>query len=176
MVQLIRWLLTKHGFTEDHADAIIDKLRSEMTGVTGEKVNDDEARTALVQRLTLFITRLQLDDGTPHHIFEDRYQHNYQIILQIISQIFVGIPVGVISGILGNKLYAVIMVNNENRQHAEFCWKIGNIYLQQGALDRAIDEYGQAIRFYPGYAQAFHDRGLAHLRKRRERSRHRGFR
>jgi len=85
--------------------------------------------------------------------------------MQVIVQIFVGFPVSVIAGMLGTKLYTIITVNNENREHAEFCWKIGNVYLQQGALDHAIDEYGQAIKFYPGYAQAFHDRGLAHLKQ-----------
>jgi hypothetical protein len=65
MVQLIRWLLIKNGFTEDHADAVIEKLRSEMTGVTAQKINNDEIRSALSQRLALYITRLQLSDKTP---------------------------------------------------------------------------------------------------------------
>jgi hypothetical protein len=51
-VRLILWLLIKNGFTEDQADAIIDKLRSELTGF-----RDNEIRLALSQRLALYITR-----------------------------------------------------------------------------------------------------------------------
>jgi tetratricopeptide (TPR) repeat protein len=59
----------------------------------------------------------------------------------------------------------ITTINGENHEYAEFCWKIGNVYAQQGALDRAIEEYGQAIKFYPGYTQAYYDRGRVHLKK-----------
>ena len=34
MVRLIKWLLIKNGFTKDQADAIVDKLFSELGRVT----------------------------------------------------------------------------------------------------------------------------------------------
>jgi len=57
IVCLIRWLLIKKGFTEDDANAVIEKLRSEIIEVTAEKINDEGTRSALSQRLALHITR-----------------------------------------------------------------------------------------------------------------------
>ena len=43
--------------------------------------------------------------------------------------------------------------DKESRSHAETYYEIGNVYLQEGALDRAIEEYGRAIELDPNYAE-----------------------
>jgi tetratricopeptide (TPR) repeat protein len=162
---LIRWLLIKNGLTEDDANSVIEILRSERLDVGAEKVNDPEIRSSLSQRIARQITRLQLGEDASSQAFEDRYQHNYQLVLIVFSQILIGIPIQVMLAKMTSDPQLVVMINNENRQYAEYCWEIGNIYDQQGALDRAIEEYGQAIKFYPGYTQAYYNRGRAHLKK-----------
>jgi hypothetical protein len=69
IVCLVQWLLIKNGFTEDQVDAIIDKLRSELSGFTAKKEDSDEVRLALSQRLARYITRLELGDGVSQNIF-----------------------------------------------------------------------------------------------------------
>src|SRR5436190_5981982 len=41
----------------------------------------------------------------------------------------------------------------------------GNVHARAGEVDRAIEDYTQAIRRYPKYAEAFNNRGNAYGRK-----------
>ena len=91
---LIRWLLIKNGLTEDDANSVIEILRSERLEVRTEKVNDPEIRSSLSQRIARQITRLQLGEETPSHIFEDRYQHKRLIPERPVAQIVVAARVG----------------------------------------------------------------------------------
>ena len=68
IVRLIQWLLIKNGFTEDQDNAIIDKLRSEVSGFKA-KEEGDEVRFALSQQLARYITRLELGDGAARSTF-----------------------------------------------------------------------------------------------------------
>jgi tetratricopeptide (TPR) repeat protein len=151
MVRLIHWLLMKNGFPEDQADAIIDKLRSELRGFTAE--DNGEIRLALAQRLARYITRLELGDGVSPNEFENRYQHNYLIILGI----FTG---GII--LLLDKALTQWSNRNITSLDSELHYEIGNVYLGDRALDRAIEEFDRAIELNPIYAEAFNSRGVAY--------------
>jgi tetratricopeptide (TPR) repeat protein len=152
MVRLIQWLVIKNGFTQDQADAIIDNLRSELRGLTAEKEDNGEIRLALSQRLARYITRLQLGDGVSPHVFENRYQHNYLIIVGIVSA-------GIWSIL---ETFTRLSSSSGTRLDAELHYEIGNVYLQQGALDSAIGEYDHAIKLDPHYAVAFNNRGVTY--------------
>lgn len=47
-------------------------------------------------------------------------------------------------------------------QQADALYSRGNAYVDTSQRDRAIADYGQAIRLMPDFANAYHDRGRAH--------------
>jgi tetratricopeptide (TPR) repeat protein len=161
MARLIRWLLIKNGFAEDQADAIIERLRSDIKEGTAQNRNDNEIRSAFSQKLARHITRFQLGDAASDHKFEDRYQHNYQILLQVLTQICPGIPFAVLGGGLVDRLF-VESPNDSNTDPflAKICYEIATVYRQQGALELAI-----AIELSPTHVGALNNRGLAYTLK-----------
>src|SRR5215469_11929798 len=60
-----------------------------------------------------------------------------------------------------DRLIDYISENTGLHDNPKFFLECGNIYLQQGALDRALEEYDRAIRFNPNYAEALTNRGNA---------------
>jgi hypothetical protein len=84
IVRLIRLLLIKHGFAEHEADAVIDKLRSELTPITTKELSE-EIYSTFSQRLAHYITILQLGDKVSPDELERRCKHNYFIIIGVIS-------------------------------------------------------------------------------------------
>jgi tetratricopeptide (TPR) repeat protein len=128
MVRLIHWLVIRNGFTEDQAEAIIEKLRAEIIGSAARREGNGKNRPGAAE---------------------------------ILTQVFTGVLSGGIV-LWADRLLTNSYDDKESRSHAEIYYEIGNVYLQEGALDRAIEEYGRAIELNPNYAEAFNSRGMAY--------------
>jgi tetratricopeptide (TPR) repeat protein len=53
------------------------------------------------------------------------------------------------------------VIERSGSELAEFFYNRGNVYYGKGQPDRAIQDYDQAIRLNPNFAEAFRARGLA---------------
>jgi tetratricopeptide (TPR) repeat protein len=44
-------------------------------------------------------------------------------------------------------------------------YNLGTVYAEQGLVDNAIEQYRLAVKFYPGFAEAINNLGVAYEKK-----------